>query len=138
MTAEGYDEAVEGRSPYHMGLDTPAENSPDTAALSEADPISTDELALQEAGRDLRPDTITPSPELTSTDAAMLAEAEAADEGEPPVEDDSPISPSVSATEASAPEIQISSEPAPVYREQASDEKDADGGDGQDASPHAE
>jgi N utilization substance protein A len=137
MTDAGYDEAVEGHSPYHMGLDVPAENSPDPAALSEGDPISTDELALQDAGRDLRPDTITPAPTLTSTDAAVLAEAEAADEGEPPVEDDSPISPSVSATEASAPEVQVSSEPAPVYREQTNDEKGADGGE-QDAHSNAE
>ncbi|MFL6230408.1 MAG: transcription termination factor NusA [Pyrinomonadaceae bacterium] len=137
MIAKGYDEAVEGRSPFQAEPDILAEDSADPVALSEADPISVDELALQDAGRDLRPDTITPAPTLTSTDAAILAEAEAADEGEPPVEEDAPLSPRVSATEASAPEVQVSSEPAPVYREQANDEKDADGG-GQDNSPNAE
>ncbi|MDT7602526.1 MAG: transcription termination/antitermination protein NusA, partial [Acidobacteriota bacterium] len=138
MTNAGYDEAVEGRSPYHMGLDVPAEDSADPVALSEGDPISVDELALQDAGRDLRPDTITPSPTLSSTDAAILAEAEAAEEGEPPVEEDAPLSPNVSATEASAPEVQVSSEPAPVYREQANDEEGADENEKQDASRSAE
>jgi hypothetical protein len=53
----------------------------------------------------------------------MIARQEAADEGEPPVEEDAPISPSVSATEASAPEVQVSSAPAPVYREETNDEQ---------------
>ena len=53
----------------------------------------------------------------------MIADEEAADEGEPPVEDDSPISPRVVATEVSAPEVQVSSEPAPVYREETNDEQ---------------
>ena len=35
-------------------------------------PISADELLLQEAGRDLRPDVITPSPDITSTAVADL------------------------------------------------------------------
>jgi N utilization substance protein A len=138
MIAKGYDEAVEGRSPFRAEPDILAQESADPVALSEADPISADELALQDAGRDLRPDTITPAPTLTSTDAAVLAEAEAADEGEPPVEDDSPISPSVSATEASAPEVQVSSAPAPVYREQTNDEKGADENEKPDASRRAE
>jgi N utilization substance protein A len=142
MTDAGYDEAVEGHSPYHMGLDVPAENSLAPAALSEGDAISTDELALQDAGRDLRPDTITPEPTLTSSEAAVFAEAESADEGEPPVEEDAPLSPGVSATGASAPEVMVSSEPAPVYREQtreqANDEKETGEGEQQDASRSAE
>ena len=105
-----------------------------------------DELVLQEAGRDLRPDTITPAPHLTSTDAALFAQEEEADEGEPPVEDDSPLSPRVSATEVSAPEVMVSSEPAPVYREgvnsEASDEtndaESAVGDEKPDASRSAE
>jgi hypothetical protein len=36
-------------------------------SLTEAEPIPADEIALQEAGRDLRPDTITPSPDITSS-----------------------------------------------------------------------
>jgi N utilization substance protein A len=50
MTAEGYDEAVENG-----------------VSLTEAEPIPAEDLALQEAGRDLRPDTITPSPDITSS-----------------------------------------------------------------------
>ena len=41
-------------------------------ALTEAEAITEDELVLQEAGRDLRPDTITPSPDVTSSGAAAL------------------------------------------------------------------
>ena len=40
--------------------------------MTEAEAFSEDELVLQEAGRDLRPDTITPSPEVTSSGAAAL------------------------------------------------------------------
>src|SRR6185437_2238472 len=46
--------------------------SADPVALSEADPMSTGELILQDAGRDLRPDVITPSPDITSTAVADL------------------------------------------------------------------
>jgi N utilization substance protein A len=138
MIAKGYDEAVEQRSPFHAEENILANESADPVALSEVEQMSVDQLALQDVGRDLRPDTITPAPGLTSTDAAILAEAEAADEGEPPVEDDSPISPTVSATEASAPEHMVSSEPAPVYREQANDEQTADENEKRDASQNAE
>ena len=40
--------------------------------MTEAEPITEDELILQEAGRDLRPDTIVPSPDITSTEEAAL------------------------------------------------------------------
>jgi N utilization substance protein A len=138
MIAKGYDEAVEQGTPFHAEPDILANESADPVALSEVEEMSVDALALQDAGRDLRPDTITPAPTMTSSEAAVLDDAEAADEGEPPVEDDSPVSPSVSATEASAPEAMVSSEPAPVYREQANDEKDSGEGEQQDASRSAE
>jgi N utilization substance protein A len=138
MTNAGYDEAVERGVPFHAEPDVLAEESADPVALTEVEQMSVDELALQDAGRDLRPDTITPAPGMTSTEAAILAEAEDEEEGEPPVEDDSPISPSVSATEVSAPEVQISSAPAPVYGEQAKTEKGADENEKQDASRSAE
>jgi len=35
--------------------------------VTEAEAIPADELALLESGRDLRPDTITPSPDITSS-----------------------------------------------------------------------
>jgi transcription termination/antitermination protein NusA len=115
--AAGYDEAVAGGQPFRAEPDRLAAESADPVALSEIEQMPADELVLQEAGRDLRPDTITPAPHLTSTDAALIADEDEADEGAPPVEEDSPFSPTVSATEVSAPEVMVSSEPAPVYRE---------------------
>jgi hypothetical protein len=64
MTAAGYDEAVERGVPYHAEENIRAEDSADPVALTEADPMSVDELILQEPGRDLRPDVVTPSPDM--------------------------------------------------------------------------
>ena len=72
MIAAGYDEAVEQGVPYQAEENILAEDSADPVALSEADPMSTGELILQDAGRDLRPDVITPSPDITSTAVADL------------------------------------------------------------------
>jgi hypothetical protein len=72
MIAAGYDEAVEKGIPYQAEENIHAEDSADPVALTEADPMSPDELLLQEAGRDLRPDVITPSPDITSTAVADL------------------------------------------------------------------
>jgi len=63
-TAEGYDEAVEQGVPYSAEENIRAEYSADPVALTEADPMTVDELVLQDAGRDLRPDVITPNPDL--------------------------------------------------------------------------
>jgi N utilization substance protein A len=71
-TAEGYDEAVESRGPYIAEPEILAQYSADPVALTEADPITEAELVLQEAGRDLRPDTVVPSPDITSTEEAAL------------------------------------------------------------------
>ncbi|HEX8635451.1 MAG TPA: transcription termination factor NusA [Pyrinomonadaceae bacterium] len=139
MIAEGYDEAVREGAPFRAEPDVLAVESADPVASTEVEEMSVDELVLQEAGRDLRADTITPSPDMTSTDAALIADEQAADEGEPPVEDDSPIAPTVSATEVSAPEVQVSSAPAPVYRVETNDDQDAVALDEQkDASGSAE
>jgi N utilization substance protein A len=67
MTAEGYDEAVENGVPFGAESEINAWESADPVSLTEAEPIGTEEIALQEAGRDLRPDTITPSPDITSS-----------------------------------------------------------------------
>jgi N utilization substance protein A len=67
MTNEGYDEAVETGVPYQAEPDINAWESADPVSLTEAEPLPADEIALQEAGRDLRPDTITPSPDITSS-----------------------------------------------------------------------
>jgi transcription termination/antitermination protein NusA len=72
MTAAGYDEAVENGIPFSAEANILAQESADPVALTEAEAVSEDELVLQEPGRDLRPDTITPSPEVTSTGAAAL------------------------------------------------------------------
>jgi len=66
-TAHGYDEAVENGVPFTAEAEINAWESADPVAVTEAEPIAADEIALQEAGRDLRPDTITPSPDITSS-----------------------------------------------------------------------
>ena len=72
MTAEGYDEAVEAGVPFRAEPEILAKESADPVALTEVEPFTEDEIVLQEVGRDLRPDTIVPSPDLTATDAASL------------------------------------------------------------------
>jgi hypothetical protein len=130
---------VRGGTPFRAEPDILASESADPVAGTEVEEMSADELALQEAGRDLRADTITPAADMTSTDAALLAEEEEAEEGDAPVEDDSPISPTVSATEVSAPEVQVSSATAPEYRVETNDEKAVAGDEKQeDASGSAE
>ena len=127
MTNEGYDEAVEGGEPYSAEPVIQAEYSADPVAMTEADPISEDELRLQDAGRDLRPDTITPAPDITSTGAAMIEAADKTDEGDAPVEEETVMSPRADfASEASAPEVQTSSAPEPSYSEAATVESDED------------
>jgi N utilization substance protein A len=71
-TAEGYDEAVESGKPFGAEPEILAKDSADPVAVTEAEPTTEDELVLQELGRDLRPDSIVPSPDLTSSGAAAL------------------------------------------------------------------
>ncbi|HVS21151.1 MAG TPA: transcription termination factor NusA, partial [Pyrinomonadaceae bacterium] len=82
MTAAGYDEAVENGTPFSADANHLAQESAEPVALTEADPISVDELMLQEAGRDLRPDVITPAPDITSMGVADLEAVEHAEETE--------------------------------------------------------
>jgi N utilization substance protein A len=70
MTAEGYDEAVEHGVPFSAELD-----SVDPGSLTETD-LAADEIVLQEPGRDLRPDTITPAPDLGATEIPSLENVE--------------------------------------------------------------
>jgi transcription termination/antitermination protein NusA len=72
MTDEGYDEAVQQRSPFIAEPEILARDSADPVAVTESEPFSEDELTLMEPGRDLRPDTITPAPDVTSTGAAAV------------------------------------------------------------------
>jgi hypothetical protein len=67
MTNEGYDEAVENGVPFTAESEIMARESADPVSLTEIEPLPADEIFLQEAGRDLRPDTITPSPDITSS-----------------------------------------------------------------------
>ncbi len=71
-TAAGYDEAVKNGIPFSAEENIRAEYSADPVALTEADPMTVDELVLQDAGRDLRPDVITPAPDLASLVGADL------------------------------------------------------------------
>jgi N utilization substance protein A len=120
MTAKGYDEAVEQGVPFSAEPEILAQGSMDPVASTEADPVSEDVLLLQDAGRDLRPDTITPAPDITSSGAAQIEAASNIGEGEPPVEEEGGFSPVADfASEASAPEIQVTSAPVAQYREEA-------------------
>jgi N utilization substance protein A len=67
MTAAGYDEAVENGVPFTAESTILAWDSADPVPVTEAEQIPSDELSLLESGRDLRPDTITPSPDITSS-----------------------------------------------------------------------
>ncbi|HEV2705348.1 MAG TPA: transcription termination factor NusA [Pyrinomonadaceae bacterium] len=111
MIAEGYDEAVRGGTPFHAEEQVLAAESADPVAVTEAEPFTADELALQGAGRDLRADTITPAPDITSTEAAVIETSGAAmddlrSDASDIEEDDSPLSPVADlGGEASAPEV---------------------------------
>ena len=76
MTAEGYDEAVQNGVPYHAEPKILARDSADPVAVTEIEPLPADEISLMEPGRDLRPDTITPSPDITSSGVAALEAVE--------------------------------------------------------------
>jgi N utilization substance protein A len=137
MIAEGYDEAVGTRPPFMAEDLSPdnilAQESSEPVALTEVEQMSADELILQGAGRDLRPDTITPGPDFSSSEAAVIQNTGSFVEEERPStldvetndvgggivresdedEGDSSVSPRGDfASEASAPEVQTSSEPA--------------------------
>ena len=78
MTAEGYDEAVQNGVPFRAEQDILARESADPVAVTEAEESTTEEITLMEPGRDLRPDTITPSPDITSSGVAALESVEQA------------------------------------------------------------
>jgi transcription termination/antitermination protein NusA len=153
MIAEGYDEAAHTRTDIMAEDDILASDSADPVAATEVEQMSADELLLQGAGRDLRPDTITPAPDITSAEAAVIQHTGAFVEEERPStladetaagdapnldgdgEDDSPLSPrSAFATEASAPEIQTSSEPGPASEGEPAGVENAVGDEATNAS----
>jgi transcription termination/antitermination protein NusA len=120
-TAAGYDEAVENGVPYSAEKNIRAENSADPVALTEADPMTVDELILQDAGRDLRPDVITPAPDLGSLAVADLDAAEFAEELSASAEADARIAESPSTETGSA--LKTSSDEKAATDESLKDEK---------------
>jgi N utilization substance protein A len=118
-TAAGYDEAVEAGVPFGAEPEILAQDSADPVALTEVEALSEDEVLLQEAGRDLRPDTIVPAPDVTAAEVAAIENLESLEEfmAEAGTEDTTTSAPAVLADAASS--------------ESTDDEK-------QDASPDAE
>lgn len=116
-TAEGYDEAVEGGIPFSAEHEILAQNSMDPVAMTEADPISEDELLLQDVGRDLRPEEIIPAPE---EEVLELLDLESGPKPEGEV--DSPTG----LDSASAPEPEVNEEAAPVESATADVEESTD------------
>ncbi|HEX3253863.1 MAG TPA: transcription termination factor NusA [Pyrinomonadaceae bacterium] len=104
MTNEGYDEAVEKGVPYTAEAEINAWESADPVSLTEAEPLPADEIALQEAGRDLRPDTITPSPDITSSGVEAFENIEEAAE-EVMAEEDFASDGNAAEAETSAPAV---------------------------------
>jgi len=76
LTAAGYDEAVEAGVPFSAEPEILAQDSADPVALTEVEAASEEEIALQEPGRDLRPDTIVPAPDITAAEVAALENLE--------------------------------------------------------------
>jgi N utilization substance protein A len=128
-TAQGYDEAVQNGAPYGAEPDIIAQYSADPVALTEAEPFSEDELILQETGRDLRPDSVVPTPDITPSDAAVLERfREIANDEE--LADEFAMNEEIALQE---PESQI---PAPAVSEDAASSESTDD-EKQDASPDA-
>lgn len=130
-TAEGYDEAVETGLPYRAEPEILAKESADPVAITEAEPFTEDEILLQETGRDLRPDTVVPAPDITSAEVAGF-------ENYGDIADDELLADEFAmneetASEASANEAQTSA-PAVLEDAASSDSKDEEK---QDASPDA-
>lgn len=123
-TTAGYDEAVATGTPFSAEPEILAQYSADPVAVTEAEPTSLEELILQEPGRDLRPDTITPAPDITSTGAASIEYAEE-------VKEDGLTLEEVATLETS----EVDNETAPGSEDAAADGSSDD--EKQDASPDA-
>jgi N utilization substance protein A len=119
-TAAGYDEAVERGVPFSAEQVIRAEYSADPVALTEADPMTVDELVLQDAGRDLRPDAITPAPDVTTLAMADL-EARLEEEVAASGQNDARIAESAATETSSA--LESSSDDKAATDESLKDEK---------------
>jgi hypothetical protein len=106
MTAEGYDEAVQNGVPFSAEQEINAWESADPVAVTEAEAIPADDLPLLETGRDLRPDTITPAPDITSSGVeAFEAIEERAREFLAEEDEESALEASAEEAETSAPAV---------------------------------
>jgi len=132
-TAEGYDEAVESGTPFTAEANILAQYSADPVAVTESEPLSEDELVLQEPGRDLRPDTITPGPDITSTDAAAIEHVYEASESGLSLEELAADEEATEGLSAEANEAITAPEPEEVAASSGS----SDDEEKQDASPDA-
>jgi len=133
MTAAGYDEAVEKGEPFSNEHDVLAQHAAEPVALTEVEALSEAQLVLEEPGRDLRPDTITSSPDLTSTGAA--AAAHLAEVGEETFYAEVPPDTKENTSEALASEADTTSAPESV--EDTAQGGSSDDDEKQDASPDA-
>ena len=159
MIAEGYDEAVESGSPFIARETILAEESVEPVALTEVEHMSADELLLQGAGRDLRPDTITPAPDISSAEASVIQNTGAFVEEERPstldaetrgvadaivrddeAEDEAEAFSTVAGLggEASAPEVQVSSEPSLAGEGALTSDENVADDEAEDASSNVE
>ena len=131
-TAEGYDEAVESGTPFSAESVIRAQHSADPVAVTESEPLPEAELILQGAGRDLRPDTITPGPDITSSGAAALEYVNEAGESGFSLQELA----TEEASEGLSPEAS-EAKTAPDLEEDAASSGSSDDQEKQDASPDA-
>jgi N utilization substance protein A len=125
-TAAGYDEAVEARDAFIAEPEILAQYSADPVALTEAEPVSEAEIVMQEPGRDLRPDTIVPAPDITSAEAAAI---ESLDELDLEIE--------AEAAAAGGTDDMSQNEPTPAPAVSADAARESNDEEKQDASPDA-
>ena len=123
-TDAGYDEAVEAGVPFSAEAEILAQDSADPVALTEVEAASEEELALQEPGRDLRPDTIVPAPDITSAEVAAVENLESLEDF-------------MSEGDAIAESTEDAQTSAPAVLEDAASSESTDE-EKQDASPDAE
>jgi N utilization substance protein A len=130
-TEAGYDEAVESRGPFTAEQEILAQYSADPVSLTEAEPFSDDEILLQETGRDLRPDTIVSTPDISASEEAALEQLREIASDETLADEFAMNEDNVSS--ASSGEAQTS---APAVQEDAASSESTDE-EKQDASPDA-
>lgn len=130
-TAAGYDEAVEARDGYMAEPKILAQYSADPVALTEAEPSTEEQIMLQEPGRDLRPDTIVPAPDVTSAEAAALESL-----AEFALENDEAVALEEATGAVAAGETDEAQTSAPAVLEDAASSESTDQ-EKQDASPDA-